>query len=88
MRMYEIPNPLWLSDTFIFDKVENIGFCYVKVNCKNKIEEIGTDFSSRFHHKPIEDIINSKDCREASKLHRSIFNRIGVQYWHKINKQK
>ena len=44
MRIFEIPNPLWLSDTFIFSEIKNIGSCYIKVNYRNKIEEIGIDF--------------------------------------------
>lgn len=81
MRIFEIPTPLWLSDTFIFGEIEDIGFCYIKVNYRNRIEEIGLDFSGRFHHIVIEDIINDKNCIKASKLHRSIFNRIGMEYW-------
>lgn len=88
MRIFEIQNPLWLSDTFIFSEIKDIGFCYIKVNYRNKIEEIGIDFSGRFHHRAIEDIVNDKNCIEASKLHRSIFNRIGMEYWYRLNKQK
>lgn len=88
MRIFEIPNPFWLSDTFIFSEIEDIGFCYIKVNYRNKIEEIGIDFSGRFHHRAIEDIINDKNCIKASKPHRSIFNRIDMEYWYGLNKPK
>ena len=43
MKIYETPNPFFLSDIFVFAEVEEIGLCYIKVNCFNRIEEIGFD---------------------------------------------
>ena len=43
MKIYEIHNPLFLSDIFVFGEIESIGMCYIKVNHHNKIEEIGID---------------------------------------------
>ena len=38
MEIYEIENPFWLSDIFIFEYIEKVGYCYVKVNYQDKIE--------------------------------------------------
>lgn len=38
MKIYEIHNPLFLSDIFVFGEIEGIGKCYIKVNYHNKIE--------------------------------------------------
>ena len=48
IKIYEIANPYWLSDTFVFSKKRMNGMelvCYIKVNHDDKIEEIGCDFS-------------------------------------------
>lgn len=78
-EIYSVPNPFWLSDTFIFSFEKNMGcYIFVKVNYENKIEEIGIDLEKRMHHTRFEDM---KDVEEATKLERSIFNRIGDEYW-------
>lgn len=56
MEIYETPNPFFLSDIFVFAEVEEIGLCYIKVNCYNRIEEIGFDIQRRMR-RPIEDIM-------------------------------
>lgn len=48
-----------------------------KVNYVNKIEEIGIDLEKRMHNTKFEDM----DKTEASRLQKSIFNRIGEEYW-------
>ena len=58
MKIYEIHNPLFLSDIFVFGEIESIGMCYIKVNHHNKIEEIGIDIQERMN-KTIEDILKS-----------------------------
>lgn len=84
MKTYQVPNPLWLSDTFIFKFKENFGFIYVKVNCHNKIEEIGIDIVKRLHCKTLNEIKQLYGCKEATPLYKSIINRIGYEYWYQL----
>ena len=83
-EVYEIPNPFWLSDIFIFKEHKELGTIYVKVNCHNKIEEIGLDIENRMHNMKLEDIKSSQYCKPATILHKSILNRIGDEYWYGI----
>ena len=86
MNIYEIDNPCFLADTFIFGEIaskDKIYHCYVKVNRRNKIEEIGTEIQKRFFgNLPIEKIIEKS--REATKLRKSIFRRFDKEYWCKL----
>lgn len=82
MKIYETPNPFFLSDIFVFAEVEKIGLCYIKVNCFNRIEEIGFDIQRRMC-RPIEDIM--KSAKKAAKIRRHIFNSIDIEYWGKIH---
>lgn len=84
MKIYEIHNPLFLSDIFVFAEVEGIGPCYIKVNCYNRIEEIGFDIQRRMS-RPIEDIMQY--AKKAAKIRRHIFNSIDIEYWGKIRNQ-
>lgn len=84
MKIYEIHNPLFLSDIFVFTEVEGIGPCYIKVNCYNRIEEIGFDIQRRMS-RPIEDIM--QHAKKAAKIRRHIFNSIDIEYWGKIRNQ-
>lgn len=83
-EVYEYPNPFWLSDIFIFKKHKDLGTIYVKVNCHNKIEEIGLDIEKRLHNTKFDNIKASPYCIPATKLHKSILNRIGNEYWYSI----
>lgn len=85
MKIYEIHNPLFLSDIFVFGEIEGIGMCYIKVNYHNKIEEIGIDIQARMN-KTIEDIL--KSSKKAAKIRRHIFNSIGIEYWLKTQKNR
>ena len=77
-KIYAITNPMWFADTFIFSYMACFGcYVYVKVNSINKIEEIGINLEERMHNTRLEDI----DKTEASRLQKSIFNRIGKEYW-------
>ena len=77
-KIYAVVNPMWCADTFIFSYREDFGcYVYVKVNIYNKIEEIGINLEKRMHNTRFEDI----DKTEASRLQKSIFNRIGEEYW-------
>ena len=86
MKIYEIDNPCFLADTYVFGEVffeDKIYYCYVKVNCRNKIEEIGTEIQERWS---VEKIIEKS--REATKLHKSIFRRFDKEYWCKLIKHE
>ena len=77
-KIYAVANPMWYSDTFIFAYMEDFGcYVYVKVNHVNKIEEIGINLEKRLHNTRFEDM----DKTEASRMQKSIFNRIGEEYW-------
>lgn len=84
-KIYQLPNPLWLDDIFIFSEEDKDVWCYIKINYRNKIEEIGSDISYRLHRVKMEDIIDS--ASEATKLQRSIYNRIDEEYWWKVRKE-
>lgn len=80
--IYAVSNPFWLSDTFIFSYIEEMKkYVYIKINYNNKIEEIDIDIEKRMHNTPVSEIKNKK---EATKLQREIFNRIGNEYWWKM----
>lgn len=83
-KIYAVANPMWYADTFIFSYMKDLGcYAYVKVNSDNKIEDIGIELGKRMHNTRFED----KDKTEASRLHKSIFNRISEEYWWKIYNQ-
>lgn len=83
-KIYAAANPMWYADTFIFAYMEDFGcYVYVKVNSDNKIEEIGINLEKRMHNTKFEDINKT----EATKLQKSIFNRIGKEYWWGLYKQ-
>lgn len=73
--IYTYRNPVWLVDRFIFKEHPKLGTVYVKVNRRNKIEEIGIDIESRTSVS-MENIMKSKLLSESTKLERSILNRI------------
>lgn len=80
-KIYAVANPMWYADTFIFSYFEYLGcYVYVKINHNNKIEEIGIDIEVRMHNTRVEDMKK----REATRLQKSIFNRIGHEYWCKL----
>lgn len=79
MEIYEIENPFWLSDIFIFEYVDKVGYCYVKVNYQDKIEEIGINISKRMHNQSIANILLK--AKKATNNHKSIFSMLGDQYW-------
>lgn len=85
MKIYEIHNPLFLNDIFVFGEIEGIGMCYIKVNYHNKIEEIGIDIQARMN-KTIDDIL--KFSKKVAKIRRHIFNSISIEYWAKTQKDQ
>lgn len=89
-EIYEIENPYFLSDTFVFQKkhfkhfidgdIETV--CFIKLNRDNKIEEIGFDFSSRFN------LEKDKQYKKATPLHKIPFLLIGDEMWIKARKEE
>ena len=86
MTVYEISNPMFLADTFIFGEVvfrNEKYYCFIKVNCQNKIEEIGAEINMRlFGNLSIEKIIEKS--KQATKLHKAIFKRFDNEFWVKV----
>lgn len=84
--IYAVPNPMWLSDTFVFREHEDeeLGTVYVKINHHNEIEEVGIDISRRMHNRPLEMILNGKSCKEATKVQKMRLNAIGDEYWYHV----
>lgn len=78
-KTYAIPNPLWYGDTFIFRYNDDFGcYYYVKIDCYNKIEEIGIDLVRRMKSPKF---IEDKKV-EATRLQKSILNRISDELWY------
>ena len=83
-KIYAVANPMWYADTFIFSYLKELGcYVYVKINHRNKIEEIGIDIEVRMHNTRVEDMKK----KEATRLQKSIFNRIGDEYWYHLYNQ-
>lgn len=80
MKIYQVKNPFFLSDTFVFCKKED-SVLYIKVNYFNQIEEIGNDFSQRFHFSDYEALLQRKDVEPATALHKILFSVIGNEYF-------
>lgn len=89
-NIYEVENPYFLSDTFVFQKkrfkhfidgdIETV--CFIKLNRQNKIEEIGFDFSSRFN------LEEGKQYKKAEQLHKIPFLLIGDEMWLNARKEE
>ena len=89
-EIYEVKNPFWISDTFVFCKIhyENVflkgaldKICYIKLNSANQIEEIGADFENRFRFDDYESLLDRKDVIHATNLHKILFSVIGDEYF-------
>ena len=95
-EIYEVENPYWLSDTFVFCKkhyndVFLVGevdlVCYIKVNARNQIEEIGIDFERRFRQ-DLNAILKRDDVKQSTNLHAIMFTLIGDEYWLKLFRER
>ena len=95
-EIYEVENPYWLSDTFVFCKrhykdVFLVGeldlVCYIKVNAHNQIEEIGCDFERRFRQ-DLNAILKRDDVKRSANLHAIMFTLIGDEYWLKLFRER
>ncbi len=88
--IYEIENPLFLSDIFVFQKKHFSHFiygdidtvCFIKLNRSNKIEEMGLDSSSRFH------LEKDKTYKRATPLHKIPFLLIDDEMWLNLIKEE
>ena len=83
MKIYAISNPAFLSDTFIFKNIKDVWNCgpvdewfYIKLNRRNKIEEIGVNIENRLMQPLKNDLL-----KEANKTQKRIFNSIGTEFW-------
>lgn len=90
LEIYEMKNPYFLADTFIFckkhyDNVFLVGECdlilYIKINNCLRIEEIGNDFANRFHFDNFDELIQRKDVQKAEPIHRLLFSLIDDDFW-------
>lgn len=95
-EIYEVENPYWMSDTFVFCKrhyndVFLVGevdlVCYIKVNNHNQIEEIGIDFERRFGQE-LNAILKRNDVKRSTNLHAIMFTLIGDEYWLKLFRER
>jgi hypothetical protein len=95
-KIYEVENPYWLSDTFVFCKrhyndVFLVGeldlVCYIKVNANNQIEGIGCDFERRFGQ-DLNAILKRNDVKRSTNLHAIMFTLIGDEYWLKLFRER
>ena len=84
--IYEIDNPCFLADTFVFSKIIDRDYrlygetIFVKVNSSNKIEEIGRCIEERiFSNIEYEELI--KRSRLASKKHIASLKKIDMQFY-------
>lgn len=89
-NVYEVENPNFLSDVFVFQKKHFNHFidgdidtvCFIKLNHMNKIEEMGFDFSSRFH------LEKDKTYKKATPLHKIPFLLISDEMWLNTRKEE
>lgn len=82
-KIYQIANPMWLSDTFVFKERKELGTVYIKVNYKGNIEEIGVDIRKRMHFR--DDVISK--AKEASKTNKAKLNTIWDEYWWHVHNE-
>ena len=82
-RIYEIDNPCFLADTFIFTKIIDRNYrlygetIFIKVNSRNKIEEIGKCIEERLiGGVEYEELI--KKAKLASRKHISSLKKIDM----------
>lgn len=85
--IYEIDNPCFLADTFVFTKVIDRDYrlygetIFVKVNSSNKIEEIGRCIEERILFGSIEYEELIKRAMLASKKHIASLKKIDMQFY-------
>lgn len=85
--VYEMRNPAFLSDVFVFAGKEPAGtpltgkVPYVKLDCDNRIEEIGVDLAERAGFTDYGTLVASGAVSEATPVRRAIFSAIGDEYW-------
>lgn len=77
--IFEIRNPCWYADIFIFNTERK----YISVNCRNKIESIGTDIEERFEHTfgTFDNILKHSSCKIATKRHKRMLKMIDDEYF-------
>ena len=88
-KIYQLRNPFWLADHYVFSKMEFdlslydkgkvITYPYIKVNPRNKIEETGSDIRNVFPGYQIDEIIEKSSI--ANKTRSLVYKVIDMQYW-------
>ena len=89
MKIYAIPNPCFLADTFVYavldddyckDWMINIGkTIWVKLNSDNKIEEFGFEIDKRMHNLPLEKIISESE--QPTTAQKRTFLKFDNEFW-------
>ena len=77
MKIYAISNPAFLSDTFIFKNIKDVWNCgpidewfYIKLNRRNKIEEIGVNIENRIMQPLKNDLL--KEANKTQKEYSTV----------------
>lgn len=95
-KIYQLRNPFWLADFYVFSEIEVdlslydkgtvTAYPYIKVNPKNKIEQIGADIRSVFQGTAVGTAVDEiiKNSPIANKAHRSAYETIDMEYWDNI----
>lgn len=95
-KIYQLRNPYWLADFYIFSEIEVdlslydkgtvTAYPYIKVNPRNKIEQIGADIRSVFQGTAVGTAVDEiiKNSPIANKAHRSAYETIDMEYWDNI----
>ena len=90
-KIYAVRNPYFLLDIFVFSTrviCKKSITVYVKINCYEKIEEIGTNIEERMHGWTLENIIESNLCSNATKSQKRLLNSIGSEFFGRIVNMK
>jgi len=90
-KIYAVRNPYFLPDIFVFSTrviCKKSITVYVKINCYEKIEEIGTNIEERMHGWTLENIIESNLCSNATKSQKRLLNSIGSEFFGRIVNMK
>jgi hypothetical protein len=87
-KTFQISNPCFLSDTFIFkektfkiDGKKEVSTVYITVNRDGKIEGIRTMLEKRLY-RDLSVLMDSSNLKEASKRDAMLLDSIGDEMWY------